>query len=208
MTRIWLVRHGQTAWNVGSTGGERFRGQMDLPLNEVGEAQAQAVAAALAEVPLAAVYASPLQRAQQTARPTAEQHGLPVQVLPGLLDINYGQWAGLTPMEVAEGWPELYRLWREAPQRVQVPGGENLAVVRERALAAVEEVCLRHPEEQVMLVGHQVVNRVLVVSLLGLELSAFWRIEQDTACINCFDYRDGHWIARLINDTCHLRGKA
>jgi len=88
VTRIILVRHGQTGWNVGAGAGERFRGRVDLPLDDTGLAQAQAVAKRLADHPIVAVYSSPLKRAMETARPTAQQLGLPVQPLPGIVDIN------------------------------------------------------------------------------------------------------------------------
>ncbi len=94
-TRILLVRHGQTSWNLGA-GQVRYRGQTDIPLDEVGHAQAHALADRLADEPIAGIYTSPLSRAVQTAQPTAEQHGLPVVPHPGLLDMHLGEWQGLT----------------------------------------------------------------------------------------------------------------
>ena len=204
MTRIILVRHGQTEWNIGSGAGERFRGRIDLPLDDTGLTQANALAARLADCPIVAVYSSPLKRAMETARPTAQQLGLPVQPLPGIIDINYGDWQGLSPAEVAKAHPDLYRLWLEEPHRVEFPNGESLCQVRLRGMAALKEVSTRHEGQTVLLVAHQVVNKVLVCAMLGLGNSHFWRIRQDNACINVFEHQDGVFTAVLINDTCHL----
>ena len=204
MTRIILVRHGQTGWNVGAGAGERFRGRVDLSLDDTGLAQAHALVARLADRPIAAVYSSPLKRAVETARPTAQQLGLPVQLLPGIIDINYGDWQGLSHPEVATAYPDLYPCWLETPQRVKFPHGESLRQVRLRGMAALKEVAARHDGRVILLVAHQVVNKVLVCAMLGLYNSHFWRIQQDNACLNVFEHQDGVFTAVLINDTCHL----
>jgi len=201
MTRVLLVRHGQTEWNRI----ERFRGQIDLPLNEIGHRQAAAIADALRDEPIKAIYAGLLQRAQDTARPIAARFSLPVQTLPGLLDINFGAWAGLTPEEVDQRDPQMHRLWRTQPHLAQPPGGESLAQVRERAVAALHAAIAAHPGETIVLVGHQVVNRVLLCAVIGLDNSHFWRIRQDNACLNIVEYVDGVFEIVLLNDTCHLR---
>ena len=200
MTRIVLIRHGQTEWNRV----ERFRGQLDVPLNDVGRAQARALARKVAVWPVAAIYAGPLGRTQETAQPLAEALGLPVQVLDGLLDINYGQWAGRTPEEVARDEPEAHALWRSAPHLARPTGGETLQDVRDRAVAALQGAIAAHPGQLVVLVGHQVVNKVLACAVLGLDNSHFWRIRQDNACLNVFDYHDGLFEIVALNDTCHL----
>jgi len=211
-TYILLVRHGQTGWNEGA-GQVRYRGQTDIPLDEVGHAQARALALRLcsgranrlAGEPIAGIYASPLQRAMQTAQPTAEKLGLPVIPHPGLLDMNLGEWQGLTHAEAARRYPEIHRRWLEAPHTVTLPGGENLLAVLERGQAAVTELITRHAGQAAMLVGHQVVNKVLVCWLLGLDNSHYWRVAQDNACLNVFTHADGIFRVVTLNDTCHLR---
>jgi probable phosphoglycerate mutase len=199
-----LVRHGQTQWNAGSASGEHFRGRLDIGLNATGLAQVQAVADRLANLDVSAVYASPLQRAVHTARPIAESHGLAVEPFEGLLDIDYGRWGGRSFDEVAAQWPELYRQWRIVPHVVHIPEGECLADVRERASAGLQEILGRHDEEMVVLVGHQVVNKVMLCIVLGLEDSAFWRIRQDTCCINRFDHDGNGFTVLTLNEVCHL----
>ncbi len=201
-TNILLVRHGQTEWNQVV----RFRGRTDLDLNDVGQAQACALARRLEAWPIAAIYTSPLRRAHQTAEPLAQRLGLPIRPAQGLMDMDYGHWQGRTPQEVAQAELEIYRRWLEAPQQVHIPGGESLPPVQQRVMSAVQEIVAQNPNGMVLLVGHQVVNKVLICTLLGLSLASFWRIEQDTACLNHFRHHDGLYDILLLNDTCHLAG--
>lgn len=202
MTCFLLVRHGQTEWNRH----EHFRGRIDIPLNETGRAQAAATARRIAETwqPVA-VYTSPLGRAYETATFIARAMGLVPAIHPGLNDIDYGDWHGLTPAEVGRRWPEAMAAWRHAPHQAQPPAGESLAAVQTRALAAVHELADRHPQDTVVLVGHTVVNRVILLGVLGLGLDRFWRLGQDTCALNVFTLEDGEFTLQVLNDTCHLR---
>lgn len=204
VTRILLVRHGRTEWNKD----QRFRGTVDIPLDEQGRKEAACARDWLETETFHAAYTSPLSRAVETAEIILRPHGLAVQKHDGLTDLNYGEWQGKPNEEVRETYPELYRHWREAPHTVVFPGGEGLDAVRKRCLATAEEVAARHPEQTVLLAAHRVVNKVLIAALLGLDDSHFWEIGQDTAALNEFVYQDGKWICRLVNDTCHLRGLA
>lgn len=200
MTRVILVRHGQTEWNRV----ERFRGRSDIELNETGRRQAQALARRLRGWDIDAIFSSPLKRALQTAQPIARACGLEIGALGGIADVDYGQWVGRSPDEVAAEYPSLFQTWAEAPHLVEFPGGESLAQVRARAWAAMEEVCTRHEEQQIVLVSHVVVNRVLICAALNVDNSCFWKVAQDNAAINILE-RDqaGHRLL-LLNDTCHL----
>jgi len=204
MLRLILVRHGQTKWNEGSVSGPHFRGHLDIALNDIGLEQAQCVAQRLAPLEIDAIYASPLQRAIDTARPIAIPHELSVEPFEGLLDIDYGQWGGHSHEKVAAEWPELYRRWQSTPYLVQFPGGESLAIVLERVLKGLDLVLERHDQETVVLVGHQAVNKVLICALLGLQKGAFWRIRQDTGCINRFDHDGQACTVLTLNEVAHL----
>lgn len=205
MTRVILVRHGETEWNRV----ERFRGRAEIPLNATGIAQAEAAARRIgAEEPPVAVYASPLGRAVRTAEIIASPLGLTVQTCPGLTDIDYGQWQGLTPEEVGERWPDLLRSWYEAPHTVRFPGGESLDDLRRRGLAAMRDLAERHKGQRVVAVGHTVVNRVILLGVLGLGNDRFWRIRQDTGAINVFEIEGGEFTLVSLNDTGHLRRPA
>ncbi len=201
MTRILLVRHGQTAWNQAG----RFRGRADVPLDEVGLAQARAAGKRIAaQWRVSTVYSSPMTRTMQTAQAIAEPFGLSVQPREGLADIDVGQWQGLTRDEVRARWPVELDLWHHAPQRVHFPGGEALAEVRARAMRTVDEVVAQHADETIALVSHEGVNRLILLSVLGLGDERLWHLGQDTCALNVIDAAGGDYTVDRLNDTCHL----
>ncbi len=199
-TKIIIVRHGQTAWNVEN----RFRGRQDIPLDETGVAQAQAVSSRLASEQIMAVYSSRLQRAMKTAEIIAAPHGLTPIASDGLSNVNYGYLEGRLVSEVAQQMPDFYRVLLETPHLVQFPGGDTLDALTSRSMTSLHEMVAQHPDETIVAVSHQVVTRVLICALLGLDNSHHWDISQDTCCINVFRYERNRFIADQINDTCHL----
>jgi broad specificity phosphatase PhoE len=208
MTQIILARHGNTPWNKDKI----FRGSKDIPLDDQGQQEARALAEWLKDETIQAAYTSPLSRSRDTAKAIAQHHGIEVKDLPGLADLSYGDWEGLPLKEVKVKYAELYRQWETAPHTVRFPQGETLEELRTRALAAVDEVVQRQPDQTVLLVGHRAVNKVIIAGLIGLDNSHFWRIAQDTTCINRFRLvEDPKWPGKTwyiisMNDACHLRG--
>jgi len=201
MTSIYLVRHGQTAWNRE----EIFRGRTDVPLDETGLRQAELTADYFRDMEITAVYSSPLARAWQTAEKIAVLHSLEVQPLEGIIDMSFGNWEGHAHLEIKKNDSERYRLWREEPHRVRLPGGESLEEVRVRAINAVEEVIQKHLGKILVLVSHRVINKILICCILGIDNSHFWQIGQDTTAINLIQYKNGKYILSLLNETCHLK---
>lgn len=202
MTRIILVRHGETEWNRV----EHFRGHADVPLNENGLTQAKATAKRVAaEWRPIAIYSSPLARAVKTAEAIAWHFGLSVQVHPGLIDIDYGQWQGLTPDGARKRWPEEVNAWYNTPHTANIPDGETLAALRSRAVKTVNELASLHEDQTIVLVGHTVINRIILLGVLDLGNNRFWRLRQDTCAINVFEVEGGVFTLVSLNDTCHLR---
>ena len=201
MNSIYLVRHGQTAWNKE----EIFRGRTDVPLDETGLKQAELAAEYFREMYIDAIYSSPLSRALQTAQKIAQFHNLKIQPLSGIIDMSFGKWEGRPHQEIRENDRETYRRWIEEPHLVRLPGGEGLDDVRARVMAALEEVIREHPEKTLVLVSHRVICKVLICAILGLDNSHFWQIAQDTTAINLIQYRKGKYILSLMNETCHLK---
>ncbi|MBA7660482.1 Phosphoserine phosphatase 1 [subsurface metagenome] len=200
MTQIILARHGETQWNVE----EVFRGRIDIELNETGIKQAELLAEYLSGIKIDAVYSSPLRRALKTAEMIASYHKLDVEIAPGLVDFDYGEWQSLAHQQVRDRYKELYAEWINSPDRVKMPDGESLNDVRERAMGVVSDVIAKY-EGTVVLVSHRVVNKVLICALLGLDNSHFWNIKQDTCGITTFTYQNGRFILIKHNDTSYLK---
>ena len=201
MSRVYLVRHGQTAWNVG----EIFRGRADIPLDETGKREVHLAGETLKDETLHAVYSSPLSRSMETAENIAKFHDISVTPLDAIIDISYGEWEGMGNQEVQQRYPDLHALWLSEPHKVLFPGGESLDEVRSRTMAALEDLLGKHQDENFALVAHRVPNKVICCALLGLDNSHFWRIQQDTASTNLFVYRNGQWIISYLNDTSYLK---
>jgi len=201
MTSIYLVRHGQTAWNKE----EIFRGRTDVPLDETGLKQAELAGQYFKSMEIHAIYSSPLSRAWQTAQKIAQIQNLKVDPLEGILDMSFGDWEGHAHQEIRNMDNETYRQWVESPHLVKLPGGESLDDVRGRAMAALEEVLRKHSEKTIVLVSHRVVCKVMICAILGLDNSHFWQIAQDTTAINLIQYKKGKYILSLMNETCHLK---
>lgn len=200
MTKIILVRHGETQWNKDDI----FRGHIDVPLNEKGINQAQATGKALKNMKIDVVYSSPLSRTMVTAENIAKYHNLKVEICEGLKDLNFGVWQGKSKLEVSESYKDLYELWKNSPHLVQFPEGENLNLVRERSLKTLFDLINIHLNQTIVIVSHRVVCKVLLCTILGLDNSHFWNITQNTCAINIFRYENNKFIIDLINDTCHL----
>ena len=150
MTRLILIRHGETDWNAEG----RYQGHVDMPLNGNGREQAAQIARALRGADLAAIYTSDLARASETAEVLAQAAGLPVQVDPRLREIDQGRWEGKLFTEIRAQYPEKFKRRRENPLAFKAPGGETVQQVRGRVLAAVADTVSRHPTQNVAIVSH------------------------------------------------------
>jgi len=201
MTKVYLARHGQTEWNKKLT----FRGRIDVPLNEAGYREARALSDALKDKNIEAIYTSPLRRSIETAQPIAKFFHLEIVPVQGLIDINYGDWEGLTFNEVKKRYSDQYDKWEKKPDLIRFPHGETLDEAKERSFRAFISIVEKNPGKSILIVPHRVINKVLLCALLGLSNSHFWEIKQDTGCINLIEYVNNKFILSLMNDTCHLK---
>lgn len=201
MTKIILVRHGDVAW----IGEARFRGRAPLPLSELGERQIRATARRIAATwRVTAVYSSPMKRCLDTADAIAAPFGLMARVLDGLNDVDYGDWQGLTLDEASGRWPEEIGLWLRTPHLAAVPRGESLAGAFARVSTALSTVVRRHADDTIVLVGHDSVNRLILLSALDLPLSRYWHLKQDPCAVSELDFASGAFMVRTMNETHHL----
>ena len=200
MTQIILARHGETKWNIEQV----FRGRIDIELSETGIKQAELLAQHLSDLEIDAIYSSPLKRALKTAEIVAGYHKLNVEIAPALIDLNFGEWQGLTTQQVEAKYKSLYAQWLENPQLVNIPGGESLDDMSQRVAKVVSDIIAKY-KGTVMLVSHRVVNKVLICALLGLDNSHFWDVKQDVCGITTFSYEDGRFILTEHNNTSYLK---
>jgi broad specificity phosphatase PhoE len=201
MTKIILVRHG----HVEGISPERFRGRADLELTADGRRQAEATARRIhASWAPAAIYTSPLSRCRATGAAIGKPFGLSPQSVEGLVDIDYGEWQGLTPQEVGSRWPEELDTWYRAPHWAAIPAGETLQEVLTRTSLVLRQVSGRHPTDTVVVVGHDSVNRVMLLQMLDLPLSRYWQIGQRPCAINEIDCSGRDFRVLSVNETYHL----
>jgi broad specificity phosphatase PhoE len=172
MTTLYLIRHGETDWNVEG----RWQGHADVPLNKRGLQQAAQIAQQLAGAGLAAIYSSDLQRAQATAQALSAASGLPVQTDPRLREINQGEWQGLLAEEVEARYGEILRLRRLDPLEAGPPGGETVKQVLERVIAAIEDIRNNHPLERVAVVSHGFALALVRVHYQGHPINDVWKL--------------------------------
>jgi broad specificity phosphatase PhoE len=185
--RLYLVRHGHTAWLAE----HRLQGWLPgIPLDDEGRAQAQRLAEYLAREPLAAIYASPLERAVETAAAIAQPHGLAVQVEQRLGEIRMGKLEGLHLDEIAAQYPGLWEQYRATPDSVRFPDGETIAEVQARAVAWVEEARQQHPQDVIAVVSHADVLKAILVYYLGMSLSHLHRLALTTGSLTTLDLTD------------------
>ena len=168
VTRIILIRHGETDWNTQT----RIQGHIDIALNRRGRWQAQRLGAALADEGLAAVYSSDLQRARETAQAVADASGLSVQVSPTLRERAFGSFEGHTFAEIEARWPEQAMRWRRRDPSFGPPGGETLQAFFERSVQAVHDLAAAHHGQAVAMVAHGGVLDCLYRAATGQSLGA------------------------------------
>jgi probable phosphoglycerate mutase len=201
MTKLILVRHG----HVEGISAERFRGRAELPLTETGRREAEITAKRIAASwRPAAIYTSPMGRCVETGAALGKAVGVAPSVMLRLNDIDYGDWQGLTRDEAYARWPAEIDLWYAHPDWAAIPNGENLQQVLARAVSALRDIVRRHPDETVVLVAHDSVNRVLLLHALELPLSRYWRMKQSPCCINELDVGPDGFVIHSINRTGHL----
>ena len=202
-TRIFLVRHGETHWNLT----HRFQGRIDVPLNQEGKNQARALALTLKDAPLMAIYSSPLVRAIETARYIKEFHPLtPLFEEEGLIEMDLGEFDGMEAAYWSGHYQDFIKAWRSAPGCLKMPGGESLQEVQMRAIDTLRRITKLYPSGSTLLLcSHNFVNCALLCRALGFPLDRFRDVHQDTATVNILYVQGQRLRAELVNDSSHLK---
>jgi len=200
MTRLFLVRHGQSEWNAAG----RIQGQIDIQLDETGCRQAELIADRLAAEPVAAVYSSPLLRAKSTAEAIADRFHLPVQLDLRLMEYDFGVISGSTWHEVVENHPEFASRWLEDPWAVPVADSEGRVNFAARVMSAMQDILAQHPAEQVVVVAHGGTFGVYLTAMLGMDLNRRHPFHFGNTSLSLVEVRDDAFHIHYLNNTCHL----
>ncbi len=195
-TRIYLIRHGQVA------GFEqpRYNGQTDVALTELGVEHYHLLKERLADKQIAACYTSDLSRCTTGAAIICQALGIKPTVHRELRELNIGRWEGLTWLEIKTRWPDGWRTRLADLVNYRVPQGENLLDLEARVMPVITQIVERHKGEEVLVVAHGGVNRIVLLNAIGAPLSGMFNIEQNYGCLNIIDYyADGRATVKLLN---------
>lgn len=203
MTRCYLVRHAETAWNREN----RIQGHSDHPLNPLGEEQAKRVAGYFASRHLRGIFTSHLQRSRQTAEAIAagNGHGISPVEDPDLAEISLGVWEGLTPEEIDSRFGGAYQQWRVRPSTVQIPDGEPLETFRARIRRAVERIIAQRGEGDCVIVSHGGAISAILADVLDADYDALLRrLRLDNAGVTAVEFGTGYTSILWVNAVSHL----
>ncbi len=197
--KLILIRHGQTDWNAR----HMVQGRNDLPLNPVGLQQAEEIGSFLKDTKISAIYSSPLQRAYQTARHIA--HSGEVIVDDRLIERDFGLWDGMSFSQIAEKYPDLWKIWRTAPADTEIPGAERIPDVANRCLPFLEEIVDHHcpAGETAAIVSHTIPLKIIVAHFMKLPLNSIHEIGMHNCGYNEImvdSFESG--VVTVTNDVC------
>ncbi len=200
MAKLYLIRHGETDYNKTY----RFQGQTDIPLNEAGRAQAELLARYFREIPLDGLYCSSLERAVETARAIGRVQGLEPVSVDAFRELNFGAWEGRNSEDIqkrdAREWKEFFA----SPADTVLPGGESMTDVQRRAYPALRKILEQHPQGQVAVVAHGGILRVLICTMLGMNLNRTWHLHVGNASVTCFYYWGNSYTLEFANLSYYL----
>ncbi len=179
-TTVILVRHGETEWNVL----HRFQGLSDVPLNDTGRQQAGFAANGLRDVKLDVIYTSPLQRAVETAEIIRGGRKISIYPSAGLREMGVGEWEGLLVSEIDQKYPGQYDIWRTAPTKIRLKGGELFTDTQQRAWKTFWEIVKKHEGKNVLIVSHMMCISSILLTIAGIPLDEIWQHPIGNAALN------------------------
>ena len=198
---FYIIRHGQTNWNIlGKTQGH---GNSDL--TEKGLKQAKDLANYLTNYPIDYIYSSDLGRAVQTAKIISDKLNLSINETHDLREMGFGIWEGLSTEEIKKNHLDTYNIWRNKPHLVNIEGGENLNLIKERTDKLIENLNKKYNNKHILLVSHSITVRIMLLSFLGSSVENIYRIKQDNTALNIVEFKDYGPVVTKINDTNHIK---
>lgn len=200
LTRIFLIRHGETEWNKL----KRLQGHSDVKLSAEGIRQARVLSMYAPFQQLDAFYSSDLARAVMTAEILAAKFNLPVIKIPGLRETNFGDWEGKSIVELATELPNGFKNFFTAPEKCKPPHGETFLQCQARVMNALDKIIAAHENQNVVVVSHGAAIRLIICAALNIPINKMWSIGQFNAAVNILRVDDGNFTLELMNGTAHL----
>lgn len=199
---LYFLRHGQTAFSRDNS----FSGSgLDLELTLAGQEMAQAFADAYQSIPWQAIYCSPMRRAVATAQPLCQAVKMELQLRPGLTEMSFGHWEGLTQEEAQQQYPQAYLRWSIEPGWYAPPGGETAHQVARRAMPVIDEISQQFSDGNVLIVSHKSTTRIILCHLLGLEVGLYrHRLDCPVCSISIVEMKEQGPFLRAVADQSHL----
>jgi len=204
MTRLYLVRHGETEWNKVS----KIQGRTDTQLSSHGVEQAKKLAERLSEEDINVIYSSSLQRALKTARIIAEHKSCSIYESEAYHEIRLGPWEGMTMNEIQEKYGEHLVTYRDNPANFKLPGAETFEQLSERTYRAIQEIVARHSGSNILLVSHGTAIKAAIIRILGIDINNYNKFKIDNASISIIDFYGDtaeRPVIYCLNDTGHLK---
>jgi len=199
--KIFLVRHGETEWNNSG----KFQGQINIPLNDTGIAQAKATARLSLEWDLTALYSSPLSRTVEVSSSISQLTGIKIKTDPRLMELNLGFLEGITGQDMRNDWSDLWNTWREHPGSVTMPKGESLYDLQERAWAAFIDIQNNHcATDTIAIVSHNFTIRCICTKLLQIPMSNYHCLSLDLGSVTTLENNGHTWKLLTYNSVSHL----
>lgn len=203
MTKLYMVRHGETEWNKVS----KVQGRTDIELSDKGIKQAQLLAKRLACEDINFVYSSSLKRALRTAEIAAEHKKCRIVKSDKYHEICLGPWEGMTINEIKEKFSEHFRVYKEDPANFKLPGAETFVDLTERTYNAIMEIVSCHKGGNILLVSHGTAIKAAIIRILGIDINNYTKFRIDNASISVIDFPEDNPekpVVLCLNDTSHL----
>lgn len=200
MTRIYLIRHGQTDFAKNRL----YCGHSDIPLNKTGRAQARCLKNVFTDMQLSAVYISDLPRAKETAEIAFKNNKVSVTEDKRLREINFGLWEGLPLDEIHKKHQSKYSKWLKKPLSITIPKGEKLLSLKKRVKDFLKDRIETQKAKDIAVVSHAGPIKIIIFEVLGIDLSYFWNLNQELAAISLVEFHNNYKVLKYFNNTSHL----
>ncbi|NLV88588.1 MAG: histidine phosphatase family protein [Tissierellia bacterium] len=201
MTRLYLIRHGQSEWNILS----KVQGQKDARLTDLGREQAKKIGKRLIDEDIDIIYSSDLSRALETAEIISSIINKPVIESREIREINFGLWEGLTLEEIQDKYAEEYLIWMKSPDKLTLEGAETLESLKNRVMPFVDKIITENKNKNIAIVSHSASLKIIILNLLGIGNGFYKNISLRNVSLSIVECRKYNNVLTLLNDTSHLK---